>query len=205
MIGSFGDISTFSFYANKHVTTGEGGMVLTSDDSLAEKCRSMRDHCFEKNRRFVHENLGWNFRMSNLQAAVGVAQLERLPETLKRKRQVGAWYDELLSGLDNLERLPAATDYAENVYWAYGVVLKDELPCDAECAMRRLASHGIATRPFFWPMHEQPVFRKMGLFDRVSCPVAERIARRGFYVPCGVALRRDQAEAVSSKLRELVA
>jgi perosamine synthetase len=204
LIGSFGDIATFSFYPNKHVTTGEGGMVLTSDDALAERCRNLRNLCFGKRRRFVHEELGWNFRMSNLQAAVGVAQMERLPQTLQKKRQIGVWYDELLADVADLERLPARTDYAENIYWVYGVVLKNSVPLDAEEAMERMRTKGIGTRPFFWPMHEQPVFRKMGLFRDVSCPVAERIARRGFYVPSGIALTRDQAEKVAEALRQLL-
>jgi perosamine synthetase len=203
-VGSFGDIATFSFYPNKHVTTGEGGMVLTSDDALAERCRSLRNLCFGKQRRFVHEELGWNFRMSNLQAAVGVAQLERLPQTLEKKRRIGAWYDELLADFGALERLPARTAYAENVHWVYGVVLKDNVPFDAEEAMRRLDGLGIGTRPFFWPMHEQPVLQRMGLFDGVRCPVAERIARRGFYVPSGVALERAQAETVAQGLRQIL-
>lgn len=204
MIGSFGDIATFSFYPNKHVTTGEGGMVLTSDDALAERCRNLRNLCFGKTRRFVHEELGWNFRMSNLQAAVGVAQMERLPQTLEKKRQIGVWYDELLADVADLERLPARTDYAENIYWVYGIVLKNSVPLDAEEAMKRMGTKGIGTRPFFWPMHEQPVFRRMGLFRGISCPVAERIARRGFYVPSGVALTRDQAEKVAEALRQLL-
>src|SRR5262249_27934229 len=175
VIGSFGDIATFSFYPNKHVTTGEGGMVLTSDDNLAEKCCNLRNLCFGKEHRFVHEDLGWNFRMSNLQAAVGVAQMERLPQTLEKKRRIGAWYDELLADIDELERLPARTTYAVNIYWVYGVVLRDSVPFDAEEAMKRMGARDIGTRAFFWPMHEQPIFRKMGLFDGTSCPVAERI------------------------------
>jgi perosamine synthetase len=204
LIGSFGDIATFSFYPNKHVTTGEGGMVLTSDDALAERCRNLRNLCFGRRRRFVHEELGWNFRMSNLQAAVGVAQMERLPRTLEKKRQIGVWYNELLADVADLERLPARTDYAENIYWVYGVVLKNSVPLDAEEAMERMRTKGIGTRPFFWPMHEQPVFRKVGLFRGVSCPVAERIARRGFYVPSGIALTRDQAEKVAEALRQVL-
>jgi perosamine synthetase len=204
MLGSFGDVATFSFYPNKHVTTGEGGMVLTSDDRLAEKCRSLRNLCFGKTRRFVHEELGWNFRMSNLQAAVGVAQMERLPQTLEKKRRIGAWYDELLADVADLERLPARTDYAENIHWVYGVVLEDSVPFDAYEAMARMAAKGIGTRAFFWPMHEQPVLRRMGLFDGVSCPVAERIARRGFYIPSGVALTRNQAERVAQALRQVL-
>jgi perosamine synthetase len=203
-VGSFGDIATFSFYPNKHVTTGEGGMVLTSNEALAERCRSLRNLCFGKERRFVHEELGWNFRMSNLQAAVGVAQLERLPETIEKKRRIGAWYDELLADLGVLERLPSHTAYAENVHWVYGVVLKNLVPFDAEEAMRRLSTRGIGTRPFFWPMHEQPALRKLGLFDGVSCPVAERIARRGFYLPSGVALERGHAETVAQALEEIL-
>jgi perosamine synthetase len=204
MVGSFGDVATFSFYPNKHVTTGEGGMVLTSDDSLADKCRNLRNLCFGKERRFVHEELGWNFRMSNLQAAVGVAQMERLPQTLEKKRRIGAWYDELLADVDELERLPARTAYAENIHWVYGVVLRDSVFFDAHEAMQCMGARNISTRAFFWPMHEQPVFRKMGLFDGVSCPVAERIARRGFYIPSGVALTRNQAERVAQMLRQVL-
>lgn len=204
MIGSFGDIAAFSFYPNKHVTTGEGGMVLTSDDALAEKCRDLRNLCFGNRHRFVHEELGWNFRMSNLQAAVGVAQMERLPQTLQKKRQIGAWYNELLSDHRDLERLPVRTEYADNVYWIYGIVLSDDVPFDAEEAMRRLGEKGVGTRSFFWPMHEQPVFRKSGLFDGIRCPIAERIARRGFYVPSGVAITRRQVEQVADAVRQVV-
>jgi perosamine synthetase len=204
-VGSFGDIATLSFYPNKHVTTGEGGMVLTSDDALAARCRALRNLCFGTPRRFVHEELGWNFRMSNLQAAVGVAQMERLPVTLRKKREVGGWYDELLADVPQLERLPPRTAYAENLYWVYGVVLRDDVPFDAEEAMRRLGALGIGTRPFFWPMHEQPVLRRLGLFEDVRCPVAERIARRGFYVPSGLGLTRTQAERVSDAVHGLFA
>jgi perosamine synthetase len=203
-IGSFGELATMSFYPNKHVTTGEGGMVLTSDDRLAEKCRDLRNLCFGKERRFVHEELGWNFRMSNLQAAVGVAQMERLTETLRKKRQIGAWYDELFADVDQLERPPSRTDYSENIYWVYGIVLKESASIDPQEAMKRMEAKGIGTRPFFWPMHEQPVLRKMGFFSGVSCPVAERVARRGFYLPSGLALTRNQAERVAQALREAV-
>ncbi|HOC55856.1 MAG TPA: DegT/DnrJ/EryC1/StrS family aminotransferase [Verrucomicrobiota bacterium] len=200
--GSFGDISALSFYPNKHVTTGEGGMVLTDDPALAERCRSLRNLCFQK-KRFVHDELGWNFRMSNLQAALGVAQLERLDEFIGRKRRMGALYHEALRAIPWLELPLPRTDYAENIYWVYGLVLKDEVPFDAEEAMRRLGAAGVGTRPFFWPMHEQPVFRKQGLFANESCPVAERLARRGFYIPGGLALTDDQLESVVSIVRRL--
>ena len=203
MIGSFGDVATFSFYPNKHITTGEGGMVLTNDDALAERCRALRNLCFGRKQRFVHEELGWNYRMSNLQAAVGVAQMEVLDRTLEKKRLIGAWYNEFLEGVKEVELPESRTLYAENIYWVYGIVLKDEVPFDAEEAMSRLASAGIGTRPFFWPMHEQPVLRKMGFFRDVTCPVAERLARRGFYLPSGVALTRDQAKQSAAAVRAL--
>jgi perosamine synthetase len=204
-IGSFGDIATFSFYPNKHITTGEGGMVVTNDDELAARCRDLQNLCFGKQRRFVHEEMGWNFRMSNLQAAVGVAQMERLTETIAKKRQIGEWYDTLLNDVAGIERLPSHTEYAENIHWVFGMVLDESIPFDAEEAMRRLGALGIGSRPFFWPMHEQPVFRKMGLFTDESCPVAERIARRGFYIPSGLALTHSQASEVAEALRAILA
>jgi perosamine synthetase len=202
--GSFGAISTFSFYPNKHITTGEGGMLLTDDEYLAERCRALRNLCFQPQKRFVHQELGWNFRMTNLQAALGVAQLERVDEFVARKRHIGQRYTELLSNIPGLQLPVPQTDYAENIYWVYGVVLKDEVPFDAEEAMLRLKKHQIGTRPFFWGMHEQPVFKKMGLFDGESCPVADRIARRGFYLPSGMALTDEQIEQVTYTFREVM-
>jgi perosamine synthetase len=202
--GSFGDLSIFSFYPNKHVTTGEGGMIVADDDALAERCRSLRNLCFQPERRFVHKELGWNLRMSNLQAAVGVAQLERLDEFVARKRRMGRRYTELLSGLSGLQLPLAATDYAENIYWVYGVVLDDALPFDAAEIMGRLQRAGVGTRPFFWPMHEQPVFHRMGLFQGERHPVAERLARQGFYLPSGLALTQEQIEQVCATVKDVV-
>jgi perosamine synthetase len=201
--GSFGDISTFSFYANKHLTTGEGGMLVTDDEKLAERCRSLRNLCFQSKKRFVHEELGWNFRMTSLQAALGLAQLERLDEFVLRKRRLGAQYSELLADLSGLQLPLRRTPYAKNTYWVYGLVLNDEVPFAAEEAMRQLAKLGVGTRPFFWPIHEQPVFRRMGLFKRGHHPVAERIARRGFYIPSGLALTDEQIVQVSQAVHKI--
>ncbi|MGB5962199.1 MAG: DegT/DnrJ/EryC1/StrS family aminotransferase [Coleofasciculaceae cyanobacterium] len=202
--GSFGELSTFSFYPNKHITTGEGGMVVTDDQQLAERCYSLRNLCFQPQKRFVHEELGWNFRLSNLQAAMGVAQLERLDEFVAKKRQMGQLYTKLLSNHPSLQLPLAQTDYASNIYWVYGIVLKDNLPFDAKEAMRRLSDYKIGTRPFFWSMHEQPVFQKMGLFKDKICPVAETIARRGFYIPSGLALTDEQIERVAQAILEVL-
>lgn len=202
--GSFGDISTFSFYPNKHITTGEGGMIVTNDSLLADKCRSLRNLCFKPEQRFVHDELGWNFRMTNLQAALGVAQLERLDEFVLRKRRMGARYTALLKGTPGIQLPLTNTSYAENIYWVYGMVLDDSIPFDAKEAMGRLAKLGIGTRPFFWPMHEQPVFRKAGLFSGESHPVAERIARRGFYIPSGMALTDEQMARSAAAVKEIL-
>jgi perosamine synthetase len=202
--GSFGDISTFSFYPNKHVTTGEGGMILTDDEHLAERCRSLRNLCFQQNNRFVHEELGFNFRMTNMQAALGLAQLERLPEFVERKRRMGMRYQENLRDVEGLEFMAEKTGYAQSIYWVYGLVLQDQVQLDAQAAMQRLGQDGIGTRPFFWPMHEQPVFKRMGLFVGENCPVAQRLARRGFYLPSGMALTDEQMDVVVEGVRKLM-
>ncbi len=201
--GSLGRISTFSFYPNKHVTTGEGGMIVTDDDALAERCRSLRNLAMKASRRFIHDELGWNFRMTNMQAALGLAQLERLDEFVPRKRRIFDRYSELLSGVEGLQLPVAATDYATNINWVFGVVITDDVAFDADEAMRRLAAMGVGTRPFFWPMHEQPVFRSMGMFEGESHPAAERIARRGFYLPSGLALTDEQMLRVSEAVKEV--
>ncbi len=201
--GSFGELSAFSFYANKHITTGEGGMLVTDDKHLAERCRSLRTLCFIPEKRFVHEELGWNFRMTNMQAALGLAQLEQLDEFVKKKRRMGALYTEQLKDIRGIQLPKRATDFAENIYWVYGIVLNDEVPFDAEEAMKRLAAKRIGSRPFFFPMHEQPVFRKMGLFQDEKFPVAERLARRGFYIPSGLALTDDQLHRAATAVQEM--
>jgi perosamine synthetase len=202
--GSFGDISTFSFYPNKHVTTGEGGMVVTDDAQIAERCRSLRNLCFKPGRRFVHDELGWNYRMTNLQAALGVAQLERLDEFVTRKRAIDQHYRQQLEGLHGIALAPRTTSYAETICWVFGLVLADHVPFDAAEAMARLGQAGVGTRPFFWPMHEQPVFRRMGLFEGEQHPVAERIARRGLYLPSGMALTPEQLERSAAALRSVL-
>ena len=201
--GGFGDLSTFSFYPNKHVTTGEGGMIMADADDLAEQCRSLRNLCFQPPRRFVHERLGWNMRMTNLQAAIGLAQLERLDEFIARKRAMGARYEERLRDVPALQRPARRSVGADNHYWVYGLVADESTGMDAAEAMRRLGAMGIGTRPFFVPMHRQPVLQRMGLFAAESHPVSERLARQGFYVPSGVGLEPDQIDRVADAVREI--
>ena len=202
--GSFGDISTFSFYSNKLITTGEGGMLVTDDEQLAMDCRSLRNLCFQPKKRFVHERLGWNYRMTNLQAALGLAQLERLDEFVQRKRSMGKKYIQGLRVLNEVQLPLEKTDYAENIYWVFGLVLDDSIGFGAEEAMKMLGEKGIGCRPFFCPMNQQPVLREMGFFLNESYPVAERLYKQGFYVPSGMALTSEHINHVTKKLIEVL-
>ncbi len=207
--GSFGLLSTFSFYPNKHVTCGEGGMVVTDDDQVAQQCRELRNLCFQPGRRFVHEALGWNYRMTNLQAAVGLAQLEKLDQHIQRKRQIGNRYQRQLADLGGVQLPLPKTDHSENIYWVFGIVLNSAAAdpageSTAEQLARRLSEQQIGTRPFFWPMHWQPVFQKMGLFTGQRYPVAERIARQGIYLPSGLGLQDHQIDQVCAALKKSI-
>lgn len=202
--GSFGDISTFSFYPNKHITTGEGGMVVTDDPALADRCRSLRNLAFKPEQRFVHDELGWNFRMTNLQAALGVAQLERLDEFVGRKRAMGQRYTEMLKDVEGIQLPVTSTNYADNIYWVYPIVLDETLGFDGREMSARLQKLGIGSRPFFWPIHKQPVFLKAGLFANDSHPVAERIGKQGFYIPSGMAITEDQMDRVVDAVKQAV-
>lgn len=202
--GSFGDISTFSFYPNKHITTGEGGMVVTDDEELAERCRMLRNLCFRKDVRYVHDEISDNYRFTNLQAAVGLAQLERLDEFVARKREMGKYYTEQLSGIDGLILPIEKTDYADNIYWVYGIVLDRQIKADNKDIQRLLAEEGIGSRTFFWCMHEQPVYQKQGLFEKEKYPNAEYLARKGFYIPSGLALTGEQMERVVAAVHNVI-
>jgi len=203
--GSFGEVSAFSFYPNKHITTGEGGMVVTDGEEFAEICRSLRNLAHSPGRRFVHEELGFNYRLTNLQAALGLAQLERLDETVAKKRDMGRLYNKYFESMPEIQIAPEQMEYADNIYWVYGMVLDDSVPMDAEQMMKRLAQLNVGTRPFFWGMHEQPVFRKMGWYENERLPVTERIARRGFYVPSGLGITEAQQLRVVEAVKRALA
>ncbi len=202
--GSFGDISTFSFYPNKHITTGEGGMVVTDDEELAERCRMLRNLCFKRDVRYVHDEISDNYRFTNLQAAVGLAQLERLEEFVTRKRAMGKYYTERLKDIEGLMLPIEKTDYADNIYWVYGIVLERNIQADNKLIQKLLAEEGIGSRTFFWCMHEQPVYQKQGLFGNEAYPNAEYLARKGFYIPSGLALTQEQMDRVVLGLRRVM-
>ena len=202
--GSFGDISVFSFYPNKHITTGEGGMVVTDSEELAERCRSLRNLCFRKDVRYVHDEISDNYRFTNLQAAVGLAQIERLEEFVERKRNMGRFYTERLQDLTGIILPLEKTDSAENIYWVYGIVLERESEVSNQEIQKMLAEEGIGSRTFFWCMHEQPVYQRQGLFAGERYEGAEYLARKGFYIPSGLALTKEQMEEVADKVRKVI-
>lgn len=201
--GSFGDISIMSFYPNKHVTTGEGGMVLTDNEKMYERCQSFRNLCHKPGYRFVHEELGYNYRMSNIQAAVGVAQLEKIEEHLQRKQKMGKRYQELFRDNSRFQKPLAKTEYADNAYWVFGLVMDKDDSQSARDVMGHLAKEGIGCRPFFYPMHMQPALKKMGYFEGESYPVAEWLYEKGFYVPSGLSLTDEQIEYIGEKVNAL--
>ena len=202
--GSFGTISTFSFYPNKHITTGEGRMVLTNDFSLAERCKMLRNLCFQKEKRFVHEEIGWNYRMTNIQAALGLAQLENLENNIRKKVKIGETYNKYFSGLSSI-RLPLRkTTYASNIYWVYGILLETKLG-KAEKFMKSLSDLGIGNRPFFYPINKQPVLMKLGFFNDIQNRLcSEELYEQGFYIPSGLTLNEEKIHYVATQLKNLV-
>lgn len=198
--GGLADISIFSFYANKIITTGEGGMVLTNNPEFAERARSLRNLCFTPERRFLHAEMAHVYRMTNIQAAIGLAQVERIEAFVEKKREIARIYGELLGDITDVQ-LPVERSWAKNVYWMYAVVLGDSHRLDAEGAMGELRARNIDTRAFFLGMHEQPAFWDRGLFKGETYPITERIARRGLYLPSGLLLTAAQQEIVAGALR----
>lgn len=202
--GSLGDLACFSFYANKILTTGEGGMVVTNDDELAARVRSYINLAFLGERRFLHKRVGYNHRLTNVQAAIGLAQTEDFGTRVRRKREIGHLYTERLARIDGIE-LPVERAWAKNVYWMYGLVIGEENGLDAAALSDRLAGLGVDTRPFFLGMHAQPILRDRGLFDGESYPVCDRIARQGLYLPSGLALTDDQIDVVVDRVQDALA
>jgi perosamine synthetase len=200
--GSFGTISCFSFYANKLITTGEGGMLVTDDAAIAARARSLRNLCFQPPRRYAHEAMGYNFRLTNLQAALGLGQLERITGIVEKKRWIGAEYGRRLRHLRPAIQLPPEEPWAHSVYWMYGIVADGAAGRTAGDLARALGERGVETRPFFLGMHEQPVFRRRGWFRHESYPVAERLAAQGLCLPSGIALRPEQLAAACEALRD---
>ena len=203
MCGSFGDISTFSFYANKQITTGEGGMISTNNKKLYEKCQSLRNLCFGKKNRFDHSDIGWNYRMTNIQATLGLSQLSRIKEVVKRKMEIGKNYYDILKRNKNLQILPPSNNSSKNIYWVVGILIKNKKIKAKELSLK-LLKHGIGTRPFFWPMHEQTIFKKMKLFKSEKYPNSSYLSRYGLYLPSYFQLNKKQINYICSIINRLI-
>jgi len=202
--GAMGDVGCFSFYANKIVTTGEGGMVVTNDDAVAERARRLKDLAHAPQRRFLHTELAFNYRMTNVQAAIGVAQLEEIEKSIALKQKMAAAYHKWLADVRGLT-LPCEKPWARNVYWMYAVLVEKEFGLDRDELMRRLREEGVDTRTFFVPVHQQPVFANDKESQEASFPVAEELSRFGLYLPSGLALTEAQIQAVCQAIKKISA
>jgi len=201
--GAFGNISCFSFYANKIITCGEGGMLVTNNKRLAKRARFLRNLGFIRKRRFYHNELARNYRITNLQAAVGVAQAKNIAKLIKIKIENASIYTERLKDVRGLQ-LPIEKEGVKNVYWMYSIVLSRQSGFDAGSFANSLAKNGIASRPFFYPLHLQPALRKINIKPRGDFPVAEKISRQGLYLPSGLALRKKQINKICRTVKELL-
>ncbi len=195
-VGSLGDAGVFSFYGNKIITTGEGGMVVTRDAELAERLRYLRDHAMSKEQRYLHPDVGYNYRMTNLQAALGCAQLEQLDAFINKKRTLAARYNDALKDVTGIT-LPPEKEWAKNVYWMYSVLVEDDYPLSRDELAAALKEKGIDTRPFFTPIHQQPPYK-----GQPRCPVAEELATKGINLPSGVTLTEEQVTVVCEVIKK---
>ena len=200
--GSIGHISAFSFYANKIITTGEGGMVLTDNEKMASKASSYKDLCFGEENKFTHEELGYNFRMTNLQAAIGVAQLENIDEIIKKKRELGALYKKNLREVPGNNKLQEESEGTRQVFWMYALELDPQLGITAKEVRDELKKQQISTRPFFRGLHTQPALRKKGFMYEGGYQNTERASRFGFYLPSSLKLDKNDVEKITSAVRK---
>lgn len=204
-IGSFGDISIFSFFANKHITTGEGGMLVTNNKRYYDICLKLRNICFEpKKPRFIHYDLGWNYRMTNLQASIGCAQLKKLNKFLDKKRLIGRFYNEQLKNLKKINLPLKKNKFSENIYWVYSITLNNGIK--ANKIAKELMKLGIETRPFFYPMNMQPIIKKLKLVnDNEEFPVSKKLYETGLYLPSGIGNNFKELKTVVKALTSLLA
>ena len=204
--GSFGDISTFSFYANKHITSGEGGMLLTDNRKLFKKSRSLRNLCFGSGKnRFNHDDIGWNYRMTNLQAAMGYGQLKNIRWIIKRKREIGKRYISILKNCNKIYIQPYKLNYATNIFWVFGILLKNNIKISREKVVKKLSKKNIQTRFFFYPMHKQKILKKIKLFSkREKFNNADFLSKNGFYLPSGLGISNSEIDYVGKTLLKIL-
>ena len=204
--GTFGDLSTFSFYANKHITTGEGGMILTNNKKMYNKCKSLRNLCFGiGTKKFNHDDIGWNYRMTNVQAAIGCGQLKNISWIIRRKRQIGKRYISILKKCNKIYIQPYKLSYSKNIFWVFGILLKKNANISRDQVIKKLLKHNIQTRNFFYPMHKQKIFKKMKLFaKRQKFPNSDCLSKKGFYLPSGLGITNVEIDFVAKTLLKIL-
>ena len=203
MCGSYGHISTFSFYANKHITTGEGGAILTNSFKLNEKIKSLRNLSFGKVNRYNHEDIGWNYRFTNMQAALGLSQLKRIKSIIKKKIYIGKYYYSLLKNNKNIYIQKPILRKCHNVYWVVGILVKKQKIL-ASSIRKQLQKRGIDTRAFFWPMNKQTILKKLGIKFKSKFPNSEYLAKYGFYLPSGLGITTKQIRFICKNLNKII-
>ena len=202
-VGSLGDAGCFSFYANKIITTGEGGMVIFNDKKLAKKAKNLKELSFGKYEKFQHNDIGFNYRMTNLQAAIGCAQMGKINKIIKKKRLIAKYYKNYLGNNDKIN-LPKEEDYAKHVYWVYHITLKNSNKNFRNKIMFELSKKGVETRETFIPFDLQKKFIKEKKFKYKSCPVADKVSNQGFYLPSGYKLNKKDIKYISEILIDLL-
>ena len=200
-VGSFGDAATFSFFGNKTITTGEGGMVLFRDPVIADRAIVLRDHGMDKKKRYWHQMVGYNYRMTNMQAAIGVAQLERLDEFVQAKRRLAAIYNEGLSQLGAIG-LPPEETWAFNGFWLYSCLIGEGFGMKRDELIEKMMKNGVETRPLFYPLHEMPPYTKY-ILPGQRFEVSTRLSQAGISLPSSVTITREEQDSVIGSMRTI--
>lgn len=198
-VGTFGHCGVFSFFGNKIVTTGEGGMVTTNDDELAEKLRLYRGQGMDPKRRYWFEVIGFNYRMTNIQAAIGLAQMENIEKALNDRKHLAEWYNSKLKHLTDRIILPVEKQWAKHVYWMYTIFLRDATEQQRDCVMQKLNEFGIETRPVFYPMHILPPYKEENLY-----PAADMWAQRGINLPTHQMITESDVDYIVNALEQAI-
>jgi len=203
-VGSLGDIGCFSFYANKILTTGEGGMITTNNKKLADRARMLKSLAFGEVSKFMHQDIGYNYRLTNLQAALGVAQLKKINFIIEKKREIAAFYLKKFANFPEIQ-LPVEKPYAKNVYWMFNIILRGKAKNKRNKILAELEKYGIETREDFIPYNMQDIFIKKGFTKKEDCPVANNIGQNGFYIPSGPVLKDTDKKYVADSLKKILA
>jgi len=203
MVGSLGDIGCFSFYANKIITTGEGGMITTNNPDFEKRAKILKSLAFGDNDKFMHQYIGYNYRMTNVQAAIGCAQMDKINDIINRKRNIAKFYLENLKDIKCIQ-MPVEESYAFNVYWMFNIILKDKLSGKRSLFMKELKRRGVETREDFVPFNQQEIFIRQGLTKPEDCPVVNSFFKDGLYIPSGTDITEEELRYAVEQIKEVV-